>query len=70
MMKLANNLLKRTTLHQRPFCHGAERNFATLVLAEHFEGKLSASIGAVLTAASQLNDSTVDVLVHGDSTDA
>lgn len=47
-----------------------QRNFATLVLAEHFEGKLSSNTGSVLKAASQLNDSTVDVLIHGDATDA
>ena len=46
------------------------RNFATLVLSEHFEGKLNPSLGSVLNAASQLNDSQVDVLVCGDNTDA
>lgn len=47
-----------------------QRNFATLVLSEHFEGKLSPSIGNVLNAASQLNDSQVEVLVCGDNCDA
>ena len=42
-----------------------KRNFATLVLAEHFEGKLNSNLGSLLTAASNLNDPEVDVLVHG-----
>jgi electron transfer flavoprotein alpha subunit len=42
-----------------------QRNFATLVLAEHRDGKLNGSIGSVMTAAGLLNDSHVDVLVHG-----
>lgn len=42
-----------------------KRNFATLVLAEHFEGKLNSNLGSLLTAASNLNDPDVDVLVHG-----
>ena len=46
------------------------RNFATLVLSEHFEGKLSPSLGSVLSAAGKLNDSQVDVLVCGGDTDA
>lgn len=40
-------------------------NFATLVLAEHFEGKLNSNLGNVLTAAGKLNDKQIDVLVHG-----
>ena len=47
-----------------------QSNFATLVLAEHFEGKLSPTLGSVLTAAGKLNDDQVDVLVHGDGCDA
>ena len=47
-----------------------QMNFATLVLSEHFEGKLAPSLGSVLTAANELNDSHVDVLVHGDGCDA
>lgn len=43
----------------------SQRNFATLVLAEHFEGKLNANLGSMLSAAKQLNDPQVDVLVHG-----
>ncbi len=43
-----------------------KRNFATLVLAEHFEGKLNPNLGALLTAAAQMKDTHVDVLVHGD----
>merc|ERR1719232_1059843 len=46
------------------------RNFATLVLSEHFEGKLNPNLGSVLNAAGQLNDSQVDVLVCGGDTDA
>jgi len=43
----------------------ANRNFSTLVLAEHLSGKLNSNVGSCLTAAAQLNDPTVDVLVHG-----
>ena len=46
----------------------SRRQFSTLVLAEHFEGKLNHSVGSCLTAASQFSDPTVDVLVHGSST--
>jgi electron transfer flavoprotein alpha subunit len=42
-----------------------KRNFATLVLAEHFEGKLNPNLGALLTAAAQMKDPQIDVLVHG-----
>ncbi len=48
----------------------AHRCFSSLVLAEHFEGKLNGSIGSVLSAAAKLNDPTVDVLLHGDNCDA
>jgi hypothetical protein len=34
----------------------SQKNFATLVLAEHFEGKLNPNLGSLLTAASQLKD--------------
>ena len=34
-------------------------------MAEHFEGKLNANIGSCLTAAQELNDPHVDVLIHG-----
>ena len=44
------------------------RHFSTLVLAEHLEGKLNSNIGSCLTAANQLNDKTVDVLIHGSAT--
>jgi hypothetical protein len=44
--------LKRT--HQIP-----NRSFATLILAEHFEGKLNMSIGACLKAAQELKDNHV-----------
>lgn len=57
-------------LFSRPAVTTPRRNFSTLVLAEHFMGKLNPSLGSVLNAASQLNDPHVDVLVHGDSTDA
>ena len=69
MMKLANNLLKRKASLTPTFAM-QQRNFATLVLAEHFEGKLSPTLGSVLTAASELNDGNVDVLVHGDNCDS
>jgi len=36
-----------------------KQNFATLVLAEHFEGKLSSSVGSCLKAAQELNDDQV-----------
>lgn len=36
-----------------------QRNFATLILAEHFEGKLNSQIGSCLTAANDLNDKDV-----------
>lgn len=45
------------------------RNFSTLVLAEHFEGKLNPNLGSMLTAAGRFNKD-VDVLVHGADTDA
>ena len=41
-----------------------------MVLAEHFEGKLSPALASLLTAAADLKDSQVDVLVHGDGCDA
>ena len=75
MMKFANTVLKgrptSTSLLMRsaPFAT-QQRNFATLVLSEHFEGKLSPTLGSVLTAAAELNDGPVDVLVHGDGCDA
>jgi hypothetical protein len=37
----------------------SNRSFATLVLAEQFEGKLNMSIASCLTAAKDLNDSHV-----------
>ena len=40
------------------------------MLSEHFEGKLSPSLGSVLSATSQLNDKDVDVLVYGDNCDS
>jgi hypothetical protein len=40
-------------------------SFATLILAEHFEGKLNPNFGNILTAAHQLKDKQVDVLIHG-----
>ena len=48
-MKFASSMLKTRTAFQ-------QRNFATLVLSEHFEGKLSPSLGSLLTAAKELND--------------
>jgi len=43
----------------------SNRNFATLILSEHFEGQLNAQVGSCLAAAKELNDPDVDVLVHG-----
>ena len=40
-------------------------SFATLILAEHFEGKLNPNFGNILTTAHQLKDKQVDVLIHG-----
>ena len=45
-------------------------NFATLILAEHFEGKLNSNIGSILTASSKFNDPNCDVLIHGENCDA
>lgn len=42
-----------------------QRSFATLVLAEQFEGKISNNLANVLSAVKYLKDSQVDVLVHG-----
>ena len=73
MIKFGNTLLKRSALQPRPFSLCAptmQRNFATLILSEHFEGKLSPSLGSLLSAAADLNDSTIDVLVHGNDTAA
>ncbi len=47
-----------------------QRNFATLVMSEHFEGKLSPNLASLLSAAKELNDGQVDVLVHGDGCEA
>ena len=41
------------------------RQFSTLVLAEHLDGNLNGNIASSLTAANELNDSHVDVLLHG-----
>jgi electron transfer flavoprotein alpha subunit len=35
-------------------------------VAEQFQGNVNSNFGSVMTAASQLNDAQVDVLVHGD----
>jgi len=40
-------------------------NFSTLILAEHLDGTLNKSFGSCLTAAGELKDPEVDVLVHG-----
>ena len=65
MMKIANTMLKRSMTMGT-----SQRNFATLVMAEHFEGKLSNNLGSLLTAAAHLKDDQVDVLVHGENCDA
>lgn len=56
------SVLRRSTITPK-------MNFATLVLAEHFEGKLNPNLGNVLTAAGKLNDNHIDVLVHGANCD-
>ena len=66
MMKLATTVLKR----RAPLVACQRYNFATLVLSEHFEGRLSPTLASVLTAAGKLNDNQVDVLVHGENCDA
>ena len=66
-------MLKRGTFQPKLFSLGSarvQRNFATLILSEHFEGKLNPTLGNVLKAASNFNDPAVDVLVHGDNTAA
>ena len=55
----------RTALQHRRCQQLLQKNFSTLILAEHFEGQLGSSVGSCLTAASELNDPHVDVLVHG-----
>lgn len=71
MMKVASSMLKRGTPARPLSMYGSgQMNFATLVLSEHFEGKLAPSLGSVLTAANEMNDSHIDVLVHGDGCDA
>jgi hypothetical protein len=59
-----------SSLVRRSLVPSSQRSFASLVLAEHFEGKLNPNVGAVLTAAAKLEDPTVDVLVHGENCDA
>lgn len=49
MQRITNSVLRHPIV--------SNRSFATLVLAEHFEGKLSPTLGSVLNAAGQLNDS-------------
>ena len=73
MMKVANSMLKRgmTSVHPATLlCTTRQRNFATLVMSEQFEGKLSPNLASLLSAAKELNDSQVDVLVHGDGCEA
>jgi electron transfer flavoprotein alpha subunit len=45
----------------------AQRRFATLVLSEHFEGKLANNLSNVLSAVKHFKDDRVDVLVHGNA---
>ena len=49
MQKFASSVLRRSPI-------ASTRSFATLVLAEHFEGRLSPTLASVLNAATQLND--------------
>ena len=43
----------------------AKRPFSTLILAEHLDGQLNSSVASCLKAAQDLNETQVDVLVHG-----
>jgi len=45
----------------------AQRRFATLVLSEHFEGKLANNLANVMSAVKEFKDDKVDILVHGNS---
>ncbi len=45
----------------------SQRRFATLVLSEHFEGKLANNLSNVLSAVKHFKDDKVDVLVHGNA---
>ena len=67
MLSVASKMLLR---NKTAVIGATHKNFATLVLAEHFEGQLSPTLGSVLKAAGELNDNQVDVLVHGDGCDA
>lgn len=49
MMKLTSSVLRRRPV-TTSFLN--QRTFATLVLSEHFDGKLSPTLGSVLKAAS------------------
>jgi len=50
-------LLNRLSRANRLFL--ANRNFSTLVLAEHLDGHVNSSLGSSLRAASELNDDHV-----------
>ena len=55
----------RMVLQQKRCQNLLQKNFSTLILAEHLDGQLGSSVGSCLTAAGELNDPHVDVLVHG-----
>ena len=40
-------------------------SLATLILTAHFEGNLNPNFGNILTAAHQLKDKLVDVIING-----
>jgi len=48
-----------------PMAFTPKCNFASLVLAEHYMGKLNPNLAQTITAATKM-DSDVDVLVHGE----
>lgn len=67
MMFMNNGMMGRSTLLNKASMamianQPQNRNFATLILAEHFEGKLNSQIGSCLKAAQDLNDNDVSLL--------
>ena len=56
---LKNGVQASNAFRQVPAAATGSRNFATLILAEHFEGNLNSSVGSCLKAAQELNDPEV-----------
>ena len=52
-------LVKKSMVQNALKMQVRNQNFATLVLAEHFNGKLNSSVGSCLRAAQELNDDKV-----------